>query len=183
MSHNNTLLPSPTSRPTELEPAKYLPFEKERWEVLHWAKLSYRYHKKREWFFNFCDVSTQVICTLAGFAIFADFFNKVWIAGAVVAALSILALVVRYSDCKQLHIELARRTLTLIADIEGIPLSEVNQSNIAAWVRVRGHISSDEPPSIKTLVALCEWEQGVEDGYPGHADKLNFYQKIHRHFF
>ncbi len=179
MSHTNTQ----TSAPGAPEPPKSSLLETERWDVLHWAKITYRYHKKREWFFNFCDVSTQLICTLAGVAVFADFFNKVWIAGAIVAVLSILTLLVRYSDCKQCHIELARRVQKLIADIEALPLSEVKQSHIAEWVRVRSGINSDEPPSIKTLVALCEWEQAVEDGWPNHAPKLTRYQHMHKHFF
>lgn len=161
---------------------QYAPLELERWDILHWAKVSFRYHKKREWFFNACDVTTQLVCTLAGFAVFANFVGKVWIAGALVAVVSVLALIVRYNDCKQRHVELAKRMQALIAQIEQVPACEVKQEHIAAWAKARSEISSDEPPSLKTLVALCEWEQCVEDGWPDHAAKPNFFQHLHMHF-
>lgn len=104
-------------------------------------------------------------------------------AGAVVAVLSILALLVRYGDCKLRHIELAKRAQQLIGEIEKLPIADVASQNIAHWSQIRSQINSDEPPCIKTLVALCEWEQCVEDGWPDHAPKLSAFQKIHKHFW
>lgn len=160
-----------------------LPFEEERWDILHWAKVSFRYHKKREWFFNTCDLTTQLVCTLAGVAVFADFFTKIRAAGALVAVASVLALLVRYNDCKQKHVELGKRIQALIADIEKVPAKEVASAHIAAWAEIRSAISGDEPPSIKTLVALCEKEQCIEDGWPDHAKYLTTFQHLHKHFF
>ncbi len=169
--------------PTSANKPEPTPLELDRWDILHWAKVTFRYHKKREWFFNMCDLGTQLICTLAGLTLFAKFFSDVWIAGAVVAVLSVLALLVRYGDCKQRHIELAKRAQQLIGEIEKLPLADVTPQHVAGWTQTRSQINSDEPPCIKTLVALCEWEQCVEDGWPDHAPKLTRREKLHRHFW
>lgn len=177
---NNT---STTAAAPEADQPKQTALESERWDILHWAKVTFRYHKKREWFFNLCDLTTQLICTLAGVAVFAKFFTDVWIAGALVAVLSVLALLVRYGDCKQRHIELAKRAQQLIGEIEKLPAADMKPIDVSNWTQVRSQINGDEPPSIKTLVALCEWEQCVEDGWPDHAPKLSLGQRLHRHFW
>lgn len=149
---------------------------------MHWAKVTFRYHKKRERFFDLCDVTTQIVCTASGVALFANVFAN-WAAASLVTLSSIIALVVRYSDRKQRHIELAKRTQKLISDIEKIPVDDVTQEQISAWVQIRSQINADEPPCIRTLVALCEYEQSIEDGYFDHAPKLTRLQYTFCHFF
>lgn len=169
--------------PSPSAPDSTSQIELDRWDILHWAKVSFRYHLKRQWFFNVCDLTTQFICALAGFAVFSKFFTDVWVAGAVVTALSLLAMLVRYSDCKQRHIDLGRRCQHLIAEIEASPIAKVTATKLAAWSLVRAQINGDEPPTIRTLASLCEWEQCKEDGWPDHAPKLTLWQRIHRHFW
>ena len=156
---------------------------KKRWDILHWARISYRYHNKRQWFFNICDLMTQVVCTIAGLAVFSDFFSKTWIAGAVVSVLSIIALVVRYGDTKQRHIELGRRCQQLIADIEPVRTSQVTDDQLSDWARLRAQINGDEPATLRTLAAECEWEQAVEDGHPGHAPRPPLSSRMHMHLW
>lgn len=154
-----------------------------RWDILHWARTSYRYHNKRQWFFNFCDLLTQVICTLAGLAVFSDFFKQAWIAGAIVSVLSVFALVVRYGDTKQRHIDLGRRCQQLIADIEPVRTSKVTDDQLSNWARLRAQINGDEPATLRTLAAECEWEQAVEDGHPDHAPRPPLSSRMHMHLW
>lgn len=167
----------PAKNPTESA------LKKQRWDVLHWARVSYRYHKKRQWFFHVCDIATQFVCTLAGVSIFAAFFSQSKIAGGIVAALSLLALLVRYSDSKQCHIELGRRCQDLIAEIESIPSSKTTQKLLEGWITTRSKISGDEPTTLRFLAAQCEWEQCGEDGHPTHCKRPSIWHRLHMHFF
>lgn len=155
-----------------------------RCELLNWAHITYRYHRKRQRFFDMAEKLTQVAAVAGGVAVLGRTLGEYlpW-AGGVISLTGLLTLVYGYGDKRQCHKELAERAMQLVGDIEGLPVPDIDESCLSAWKRKRAQIDLLEPPNLKTLVAKCEWEQAVAEGHPKHTAEPRWWQQAHMHFF
>jgi hypothetical protein len=155
-----------------------------RCELLNWARITYRYHRKRQKFFDMADKLTQVAAVTGGVAVLGKTVSEYlpWIGGGI-SLVGLLALVFGYSDKRQCHKEIAERANRLTGDICSLSINALDEKQISVWERVRAEIDLSEPPNLKTLVQKCEWEQAVADGHPNHTKEPRWWQQAHMHFF
>ncbi|MBV7460469.1 MULTISPECIES: hypothetical protein [unclassified Acidovorax] len=155
-----------------------------RHELLNWAYITYRYHRKRQRFFDVVDKLTQVAAVGGGVAVagktLTDYLPAV---GGAIAFTGVLALVFGYGDKRQCHKELAELAIQMVGDIASVPVPELSEAVVCAWEKNRTTISLREPASLKTLVAKCEWEQAVAEGHKDHCKQPGFIGQLHMHFF
>jgi len=155
-----------------------------RCEQLNWAHITYRYHRKRQRFFDMADKLTQVAAVGGGVAVagktLPDYLPAL---GGFIAFTGLLTLVFGYGDKRQCHKELAELAIQMAGDIESLPATDLTEASVCAWEKTRTTISLREPTSLKTLVAKCEWEQAVAEGHPNHCKQPGFLQQLQMHFF
>ncbi|QIL83601.1 hypothetical protein G7047_00005 [Diaphorobacter sp. HDW4A] len=128
----NTPNPSPSLAAAELvadtTPAEDAtsPHDGDRHKLLNWANITYRYHRKRQWFFEKCDMVTQVASVAMGLAIFGKPLQDYlpWL-GLFIAILAFFLWVVRYAERAQCHKQLAEDARALIGEIEALPFKEI----------------------------------------------------------
>ncbi|WP_343734512.1 hypothetical protein [Acidovorax sp.] len=175
---------TPTVSAEPLSDEKFAEVWKRRCEQLNWAHITYRYHRKRQRFFDVVDKLTQVAAVGGGVAVAGktvpDYLPAV---GGAIAFTGLLALVFGYGDKRQCHKELAELAIQMAGDIEGLPVPDLTEARVCAWEKTRTTISLREPASLKTLVAKCEWEQAVAEGHPNHCEQPGFFRQLHMHFF
>lgn len=154
-------------------------------ELLNWAYITYRYHRKRQWFFDLCDKLTQAASVVVGLAVVSGktMSDYLPVIGFAIAALGVLALVFGYSERKQTHRDIADKARQLAGDIQPVPDAELTSELLIKWEGLRTGIDVLEPPNLKTLVAKCEWEQAVAEGHKDHARRPAWWQQLHMHFF
>ena len=155
-----------------------------RCELLNWAHITYRYHRKRQRFFDVADKLTQVAAVGGGVAVagktLPDYLPAV---GGAIAFTGLLSLVFGYGDKRQCHKELSELAIQMAGDIECLPVPDLTEALVCSWEKTRTSISLREPASLKTLVAKCEWEQAVAEGHPNHCEPPGFLRQLHMHFF
>ena len=148
-----------------LSEEKYLEVWGRRYEQLNWAHITYRYHRKRQRFFDVVDKLTQVAAVGGGVAVAGKTLPEhIPELGWFIAFTGLLTLVFGYSDKRQCHKELAEMAIQMAGDIESVPARDLTEEIVCAWEKTRTTISLREPASLKTLVAKCEWEQAVAEG-------------------
>lgn len=167
-----------------MDDAEWQHLWKRRCGLLNWAGITYRYHRKRQRFFDWMDKLTQVAAVMGGVAVLGKTIgdNLPWVGGAI-AATGLLALVYGYSDRRQCHKELAEQAIQFAGDIESLPYSLIDEAKVCDWDKQRAAIDLREPPNLTTLVSKCEWEQAVADGHPNHTKAPAWWQQLHMHFF
>ena len=152
--------------------------------MLNWAGLTYRYHRKRQRFFDVMDKLTQAAAVGGGVAVAGKTLpDNLPLVGGLIAFTGLLALVYGYGDKRQCHKELAEQAIQLAGAIESLPVRQLTEDQGCAWERVRTTIDLREPPNLKTLVSKCEWEQAVADGHPNHVARPGWLSQLHMHFF
>ena len=152
--------------------------------MLNWAGLTYRYHRKRQRFFDVMDKLTQAAAVGGGVAVAGKTLpDNLPLVGGFIAFTGLLALVYGYGDKRQCHKELAEQAIQLAGAIESLPVRQLTEDQVSAWERVRTTIDLREPPNLKTLVSKCEWEQAVADGHPNHVARPGWLSQLHMHFF
>lgn len=105
-----------------------------------------------------------------------------WLATAI-TSLGFLALVFGYSDRKQLHKDLAEQAAKLVADIETVPMAGLSFEKTASWAAEYARLVAKSPPPLKTLTMVCEHEQAVLEGHPGHVELPNLLRRVVGHFY
>lgn len=177
MSNTNN---ATTTVPTDPSQARW----ELRSEILNWANITYRYHRKRQWFFELCDKVTQSASIIMGLSLFGKTVqDHLPYVGFSIACLGVMALVFAYSDRKHCHRDLADQARKLAGDISAVRDAQLSDENIAHWERIRTDIDLREPPNLKTLVAKCEWEQACAEGHLTHCPKPCLLRQLHMHFF
>ena len=146
--------------------------------VIYCSKLGVLYHRKRERFFDLCDKVTKSLTVVLGASLLASYVKDAApVVGAVVSSIGLLALVFGYTDRKQRHKELAEAYCELLAsaDVIGIVCTpaEVNQ-----WHSEFHKINAKEPPSLGTLVVLCQNEIAIAEGKLESVVPVNAYKKL-----
>ena len=154
-----------------------------RHELLNWANITYRYHRKRQWFFDVLEKLTQAAVVGAGVAVAGKtVVDQLPLLGGAIAFFGLLALVFGYSDKRQAYKELAQEAIQLVGDIQSTSFDALTESDLCAWQRTRACIDLKEPPNLKTLVAKCEWEQAVSEGHADCAPQVRWWQQAYMHF-
>lgn len=154
--------PSPIA---PLSDEKYEEVWGRRCEQLNWSNITYRYHRKRQRFFDVVDKLTQVAAVGGGVAVAGKTLpDHMPAVGWFIAFTGLLTLVFGYGEKRQCHKELAEMAIQMAGDIESIPACQLTEEIVCAWEKTRTTISLREPASLKTLVAKCEWEQAVAEG-------------------
>lgn len=68
--------------------------------------------------------------------------------------------------------------LLLAAKIEESPMSLLTDALAGQWAADLERINAKEPPQLKTLVIICEYEQATADGHPDHITRPNWFQRL-----
>lgn len=150
-----------------------------RCQVLSKVKVTSRYHRRRQRFFDLLDKVTKALTMLLGGSLFGPAVAQYlpWIASAI-ASLSLLNLVFGYSDRKQVHKELGETAFLLAAKIEESPLSSLSDALAGQWAAELERLNAKEPPPLKTLVIICEHEQATAEGHPNHVTRPNWLSRL-----
>ena len=174
---------SPTPTSPDLSDEAYAAACEQRWELVNWARITYRYHRKRQRFFDVCDKLTQM-GALAGGVLVAGkaLTDHLPLLGSVIAFSGLMALLFGFSERRQSYKELAEQAMALQGEIVAVPAAELTPARLAEWDARRCAIDLKEPPNLKTLVAMCEWEQAVADGHPEHCARPTWWQQAYMHF-
>lgn len=149
-----------------------------RHDAKYLAKLGFLYHRKRERFFDLCDKVTKSATVLLGAALFAQYFRDIapWV-GAAVSAVGLLALVFGYADRKQRHKEIADGYATMLGKIEGCGASH-SLSEADQWHLELRQMDAKEPPTLGTLVVICQNEIAIAEGKPESVVSISAYKKL-----
>lgn len=168
----------------DADDAEWMRLYTRRAELLNWAGITYRYHRKRQRFFDWMDKLTQVAAVVGGVAVLGKSLSEYlpWV-GASISISSLLALIYGYSERRQSHKELAEQAMSFSGRIQSTPLGALDEECVCAWEIARAEIDLREPPNLKTLVSKCEWEQATAEGHPNHVPAPKWYQQAHMHFF
>jgi hypothetical protein len=147
-------------------------------EVKYLAKLGFLYHRKRERFFDLADKITKSLTVLLGASLLAAFIKEyVPIVGAVVSSIGLLALVFGYTDKKQKHKELADAHADLQSKIETAG-EECNAKMLSEWRSELQKLNAKEPPSLGTLVVVCQNEIAIAEGNPSSVVRVSAYKQF-----
>jgi hypothetical protein len=150
-----------------------------RHSVLHRTYVTYRYHRRRQRFFDLADKSTKAMTVLLGASLMGDFVkqNLPFFASAI-SGLGLMALVFGYGERKQTHKELAETSMQLIAKIEETTTKQLTDEKAGHWEAELARLNSREPPALKTLVIICEHEQSTAMGHPDLVKRPNFLRRL-----
>lgn len=163
---------------------EYPPGWERRCAVLNRVKVTSRYHRRRQRFFDFLDKGTKAATVLLGASLFGEQLRQFlpWVATAI-SSLSLLNLVYGYSDRKQAHKELAEAAFFLAAKIEESSISVLNDTLAGLWAAELERLNAKEPPALKTLVIICEHEQCTAEGHPNHVPRPHWFKRLIADFF
>jgi hypothetical protein len=159
---------------TELTPAT-----RRRDVVLYKSYVTYRYHRRRQRFFDLADKGTKAATVLLGASLLGNFVKDQlpYIASAI-SGLGLMALVFGYSERKQSHKELAELTMQFISKVEEATPDELTDAIVGKWDAEFARLNSREPPALKTLVIICEHEQSAAIGHPGLIPLPRWYKRL-----
>lgn len=136
--------------------------------VLHVLGVTYRYHRKRQRFFDLADKLTKAATVLLGASLLGEALKShLPLVASAISTLGLFALVFAYGDRKQTHKELAESAMQLTAKIEAVAAFKLTADLMAEWEADLSRLNAKEPPALKTLVVLCEMEQAAASGHPG----------------
>lgn len=147
-------------------------------EAVYMSKLGFLYHRKRERFFDLCDKLTKSLTVLLGASLLATYIREyVPFVGVTVSGIGLLALVFGYSDRKQKHKELAEAYAVLQSTIASLG-SKYEESDLNKWHNELQQLNAKEPPTLGTLVVLCQNEIAIAEGKNASIVKINPYKVL-----
>lgn len=150
-----------------------------RCEVLHRCGVTYRYHRRRQRFFDLLDKGTKSATVLLGASLLGDTVKlHIPLVASAISGLGLLALVFGYGDRKQAHKDLAEQTMQLAGRIEELPFSKVSSELAGQWAAEFSRLNAKEPPALRTLVILCEHEQATASGHPDHIALPPWHKRV-----
>ena len=167
----------------DASPEAYETGWQQRCELVNWARITFRYHRKRQRFFDVCDKLVQATALTGGVLVAGKALaDHLPLLGSVIAFSGLMALLFGFSERRQSYKELAEQAMALQGEIVAVPAAELTPARLAQWDARRCAIDLKEPPNLKTLVAMCEWEQAVADGRPEHCARPTWWQQAYMHF-
>ena len=147
--------------------------------ALHQAYVSYRYHRRRERFFDLVDkISNAVTVLLAASLLGKALEDGLPVVASVISALGLMNLVFGYGDRKQLHKAPAEQAMQAIGRIEALTSEALTEAQVGAMEAGLAQLNAQEPPQLKTLVMLCEREQATAMGHPDHVPLPPWYKRL-----
>lgn len=147
--------------------------------MLHVAYVTYRYHRKRQRFYDLLDKGTKSVTVLLGATLMGTALKELApIPASAIAGLGLLALVFGYGDRKQAHKELSEQSIVLAGRIEETAISGITDVTVAAWTAEQARINAKEPPALKTLVIICEHEEAASKGHPEHVPLPGWHRRF-----
>jgi len=150
-----------------------------RCDLMHRAYVTYRYHRRRQRFFDLLDKGTKSLTVALGASLIGDSLKRFApLAASAISLLGLLALVFGYSDKKQTHKELAEMAMQIIASIEKTPVSKLNTESLSEWSAEMARLNAKEPPTLKTLVTICEHEQSTAVGHADHIKLPKWHRRV-----
>lgn len=164
---------------SETSTTSTLPGWEQRCNVLYFAQVTYRYHRKRQRFFDLMDKGTKALTVLLGASLLGDTLKAhVPLVASAISGLGLLALVFGYGERKQAHKELAEVAMQLVAKIEELPISQLTNAVASQWAAELARSNAKEPPALKTLVVLCEHEQSSANGHPDNVPLPPWHKRL-----
>lgn len=150
-----------------------------RHQALHLSQVSYRYHRKRQRFFDLLAKGTQALTVLLGASLLGESVKAhLPLVASAISGLGLLALVFGYSDRKQDHKEFAKAFATVQASIEGAGERDFTEAMIDAWDAELSMLNSREPPTLYALTTLCEYELCLATGNPDHIKRPPWHRRV-----
>lgn len=130
-------------------------------EILYRIELSVCYHRKRERYFDFLDKGAKAVAVIGGSAAFANLGGKhdwLQLSAAAVTITSTLSLVMAFSEKARRHAELASRFSMLASSVVAKGDRNFVESDLNDWASRTREIEAAEPPTLGTLIQICEYE-------------------------
>lgn len=151
----------------------------QRCNVLYVSQVTYRYHRKRQRFFDLMDKGTKAATVLLGASLLGDALKQYlpYVASAI-SGLGLLALVFGYGDRKQAHKELSEAAMQLVAKIEEVPAAQLSHTLVGSWAAELARLNAKEPPALKTLVVICEHEQSTANGHANNVPLPGWHKRF-----
>lgn len=141
--------------------------------------VSYRYHRKRQRFFDLVDKATKAATVLAGASLLGETVkNNLPLAAAVISSLGLVSLVFGYGDRKQAHKEMAESFMHLQAKVDEAGLTDFTAAQLAQWEAECSRLDAREPPDLQALVTICQNEQATATGNAAHVYPLPLHQRL-----
>ena len=151
----------------------------QRCNVLYFVNVTHRYHRKRQRFFDLLDKGTKAATVLLGASLLGDTLKAhVPLVASAISGLGLLALVFGYGERKQAHKELAEAAMQLVAKIEELPVAQLSNALASQWSAELARLNAKEPPTLKTLVVLCEYEQSSANGHPSNVPLPRWHKRL-----
>jgi hypothetical protein len=147
---------------------------KRRTDILYRIELSVCYHRKRERFFDSLDKFAKAIAVIGGSAAFANLGGDDWLPwiAATVTITSTLSLVIGFAEKSRRHSELANRFGMLASSVVAKGDRGYVEDNLNEWEARTREIEASEPPTLGTLVQICEAELYTARGQPYELPSL-----------
>ena len=167
---------------SEIEPTDAEKEEEEKRDAYRWERrcdvlfrvwVQFRYHRRKQRFFDLCDKLTKAATLILGGAVLGKWVNLDAVA-ILISVLGSLALVLGYGDKKQAHKELAEMAGKIIASLERDP-QEYSAESLRRWWDSYLELCVKAPPPSKWLTIRCEREQRIAQG---NIRPKSCYQKI-----
>lgn len=156
-----------------------------RHDVLYRCALSSRYHRRRERFFDLLDRATNAAALIGGSAAFAAAADTslVKVAGAAVACTGALALVFSFADKARRHASLAEDYKRVESEIMRCGDFDYTETQVNAWRSRIAEIESVEPPTLRTMVSLCQNDIALAANQPEKVIPQPFIKRVLAPFF
>lgn len=147
--------------------------------VLHKLLVTHLYHRRRQRFFDLLDKGTKAATVLLGASLLGESLKQhLPLVAAAISGLGLLALVFGYGDRKQTHKELAESAMQLIAKVEDSALVHLTDSLAGQWEADLSRLNAKEPPTLKTLVVLCERDAATAANHPTHVPLPPWHKRV-----
>lgn len=157
---------------------------KGRCAALNVALVTLRYHRRRQRFFDLLDKSTKAATVILGASLLGQQMKTVLpLVASAISCLGLMALVFGYGDRKQAHKELAEQAALLAAKVEELPVAQLDDAAVRGWQAELSRLNAKEPPALRTLVEICEWEEACREGHKNHVPRPFWFRRLVADFF
>ena len=151
--------------------------------MIYDVAISARYHRKRQRFLDLIDKITKAATVLLSASLFGAMLKEgAPVVAGVISSLGLLSLVFAYGDRKQAHKELAEAFMNFRSRMERSAVSELSDELCRQWASEFHILNAKEPPQLKTLVLVCEYEEHVAQGHHNLVTQPNWCKRQIAHF-
>jgi hypothetical protein len=156
----------------DLQSGEY--FWKLREGTVYRCRLSSRYHRRRERFYDLADRITNAVVLIAGSAAFAAAANAdfVKVAGLLAALAGATTLVFGFSEKARRHSGFASSYKLIESEILKVGDFDYTEEQVNAWRSRIAEIESGEPPALRALIVLCQNDIAIAEGEWGKFTQL-----------